>query len=248
MRRETDLPRIDAHAHIAPDVTGPQVRDLGNALVFAMTRSLDEARQVVRRADTNLVWAVGTHPAVAEARDAYRPEAFRKALDFFAVVGEVGLDRRGPRDEQRVILNSILDECHGAPVLISLHSTGRVPDLLTALERRPHPGAILHWFTGGPDDLRRALDLGCYFSVNGAMPAETVSAIPTDRLLTETDFPSSRCKTGARLPGDTTRAEELIKRSHPEADPRRLVHENLRRILTATGAGDRLRAQQVGLI
>ncbi|WP_255358375.1 TatD family hydrolase [Terrabacter sp. Root85] len=248
MLPRTERPRIDAHAHIAPSVTRQQVHDLGNAFVFGMTRSLDEARQVVRRVDTNVLWGVGTHPAVAESRDAYRPEAFRKALEYFAVVGEVGLDRRGPREQQRTILDSVLDECHDAPVLISLHSTGRTSELLEALERRPHPGAILHWFTGGPTDLRRALDLGCYFSVNGAMPPETVSAIPADRLLTETDFPSSRRKIGARLPGDTTKAEELIAASHPGSQPRALIHDNLRRILSVTGALDRLNAQQAALL
>lgn len=248
MRQEADPARIDAHAHIAPDVTPNQVAALGNTLVLAMTRSLDEARQVVRRDDINILWGVGTHPAVAKARAGYRSEAFRVALEYFVVVGEVGLDRRGPLREQERILRSILDECDGAPVLISLHSTGRTSELLTLLENSPHPGAILHWFTGDTTDLQRAVDLGVHFSVNAAMTAEMVSAIPRHLLLSETDFPSSRRRTGARLPGDTTKAEDLIRHSHPGVEPRDLIRKNMRNLLDSTGATTRLSPPQRALI
>jgi len=41
-----ELPPLDCHAHIAPDVTASQLDGLGSALIFAVTRSLDEARFV----------------------------------------------------------------------------------------------------------------------------------------------------------------------------------------------------------
>lgn len=217
---------LDAHAHIAPDVTPAQVKALGQAHVFAMTRSLTEARLVVPRKDTHLTWGVGVHPGKPEALAAYDEDTFRRALNHFTLVGEVGMDRRGDRALQREVFDSILTVCTNRHVLISIHSTGRTKDVLDALSDRPHPGAILHWFNGTPDEIQHATNLGCYFSVNAAMAPETIAAIPPARLLTETDFPSSRRKTQASKPGDVRAIEDLITDIH-EQDARTLVANNL---------------------
>src|SRR5699024_12477646 len=84
------LPALDAHAHIAPDVTPAQIAALGQSVVFAMTRSLDEARQVRNRRDPALVWGVGVHPGVAAERAAWDSKEFTDLLGSFALVGEIG--------------------------------------------------------------------------------------------------------------------------------------------------------------
>lgn len=89
------LPALDAHAHIAPDVTSKQIAALGQSVTFAMTRSLQEARQVKSRRDPALVWGIGVHPGVAAARDGWNAKQLTELLDSFALVGEIGLDRRG---------------------------------------------------------------------------------------------------------------------------------------------------------
>jgi TatD DNase family protein len=53
---------------------------------------------------------------------------------------------------------------------------------------------VLHWFTGSSSEAQRAINLGCYFSVNAQMAANArtakiVAALPCDRILTETDGP-----------------------------------------------------------
>jgi TatD related DNase len=62
----------------------------------------------------------------------------------------------------------------------SLHSAGCADKLLDILAERPHPGAILHWFLGDDDSLRRAVDFGCFFSVNGSMSKRRLAPIPAD--------------------------------------------------------------------
>lgn len=220
------LPMLDTHAHVAPDVTPAQVRALGNAHVFAVTRSIAEARLVARRKDTNLTWGLGVHPGKPDALAAYNDDTFRRALDYFSLVGEVGMDRRGDRTQQREVFESILTACTNRTVLISIHSTGRTNDVLKALTDQPHPGAILHWFNGTLDEIDKAAALGCYFSVNAAMTPEIIAHMPVERLLTETDFPSSRRKTQASKPGDVQAIERLIAEIH-EADARRLARTNL---------------------
>jgi TatD DNase family protein len=55
---------------------------------------------------------------------------------------------------------------------------------------------VLHCFTGGPEEARRALDLGAYLSFSGIVSfknADDVRAaaalVPLDRVLVETDAP-----------------------------------------------------------
>jgi TatD DNase family protein len=232
------LPALDCHAHVAPDVTARQLSSLGNAHVFAMTRSLDEAEAVARRDDPGLTWALGVHPGVAAARSSYDPGRFRALLPGFAVVGEVGLDRRGGHADQARIFTDILDACKHRPVLISVHSAGRTAETVDLITRHPHPGVILHWFLGTSDEQARALKTGAYLSVNEAMHDALVRAIPADRVLTETDFPARQ--TRAQLPGALAPLEQRLARlwELPEVEVRHQLWANLKAIAIASGALD----------
>ena len=238
MRQPYALPALDCHAHIAPDVTAHQLSSLGHAHVFAMTRSLVEATAVAQRHDPALTWGIGIHPGVAEARSAYDPERFRALLPQFTLVGEVGLDRRAGREDQRRIFTDILTACRGRPVLISVHSAGRTAEVVDLIERYRHPGAILHWFLGTDDQLARALMAGAYLSVNGAMSDALIQAIPTDRLLPETDYPARQ--TRAKLPGAAFPLEQRLSRlwGLPEPEVRHRLWANLKAIAMTSGALD----------
>jgi TatD DNase family protein len=235
-----DLPPLDCHAHIAPDMTAEQLGALGSAQILAMTRSLEEAEYASGRSDSHVTWGCGVHPA-SESREAFDPLAFGRLVKSFAVVGEVGLDARG-RPDQREVFGAILDACADQPVLMSIHSTGRISQVLEMLEAIPQRSAILHWFLGNASDIRRAVAAGCYFSVNAAMSDDQLRLIPLAKLLPETDFPSSRRRTGASLPGDVRPLEERLCRLHEStpADLRHRFYQNLRAITVSSGAIERL--------
>src|SRR3954452_3710215 len=91
----SDLPPLDCHAHIAPDVTRPQITGLNGALVFAMTRTPGEARVAARRSDPTLAWGFGAHPGLPDAISRVNEPVLREAVRAHAVMGEIGLDRRG---------------------------------------------------------------------------------------------------------------------------------------------------------
>ena len=234
--RQDRLPTLDCHAHIAPDVTHSQLATLGHSHVFAVTRSLSEARLVMNRDDRGLTWGIGVHPAVATARAEYNPEVFRQLLPRFALVGEVGLDRRGTRDEQERILSDVLGACDGKPVMISIHSTGRTRAVLDLVKQRPHPGVILHWFLGTSSELTEAVRLGTYFSVNSAMSDALLAAMPRDRVLPETDFPARQVR--ARTPGETTALEKRLATLGRISDQetRHQLWTNLKRLAVVSGA------------
>ncbi|OJV93342.1 MAG: hypothetical protein BGO47_05150 [Microbacterium sp. 67-17] len=242
------FPHLDCHAHIAPDVTAAQTRTLHGAQVFAMTRSLDEFDAAIENPQAGLLWGIGTHPGVPAALAQWSEQRFQDAVSRSILIGEVGLDRRGDATQQGEILAAILRAA--PPALISVHSTGRTKQVVDLVEKHPHPGVILHWFTGDRDDAARAADAGCFFSINAAMSDEQMTVLPLDRVLPETDFPSSRSRTQARTPGDTAALERTVSRLTRQgaSDVRRGWYRNLGALSTRVGVRQRLPAELQELI
>lgn len=125
-----------------------------------MTRTPGKARAAARRSDPTLVWGFGAHPRLPDAISRVNETVLREAVQAHTVIGEIGLDRRGPSGPQREALEALLDACQGQAVVMSLHSTGRTRQLLDVLRQHPHPGAVLHWFNGTPDQISEAVALG----------------------------------------------------------------------------------------
>lgn len=145
--------------------------------------------------------ALGLHPQLVAERET-EIGLFARLLPEARYVGEVGLDA-GPRfyssfDAQKRVFERILLMCaeQGGKVL-TVHSVRAVSQVLQHLERSlpaDRARVVLHWFTGSAAEARRAVDLGCYFSVNSEMLRSPkhralVGQLPRDRLLTETDGP-----------------------------------------------------------
>lgn len=241
----SELPPLDCHAHIAPDVTPSQIAGLRGAMVCAMTRTPAEARAAARRRDDTILWGFGVHPGVPAALAVAETLDLDDALAGFVLVGEIGLDRRGQLAAQTGVLETVLAACADRPVLLSLHSTGRTRELLAVLRQRPHPGALLHWFNGTEDEIAEAAELGCYFSVNNGMTDERLAAMPPDRVLPETDFPSSRRTVLASRPGDTTALEQrlALRDGVPERVVRQRAWLNFGKAAAAAGVAARLPPQ-----
>jgi len=235
------LPVLDA-AHLPGDVTLSQITALGEATVFAMTFSLEEANRVRDRRDPTIVWGVGLHPREATARDGWNPEQFRVLLDSFALVGEIGLDDRGDNfAQQRSIFKELLTLVRGQPMLLSIHSSGATTEVVQHLLEEPPSGAILHWFNGDLHDITKSVELSAYFSVNAAMAEEQIRQMPIERVLCETDSPARSPK--ARGPADVNAVEQLLSRAWKasvEEVPHATTWSNLRTLSEASGAIERM--------
>jgi TatD DNase family protein len=145
--------------------------------------------------------ALGLHPHLAEERQG-ELLLFEALLPETRYVGEIGLDA-GPRNyrsmpTQEAVFRRILEMCaaRGGKIL-SIHSVrtaSRVLDHIDECLPRDRGKVVLHWFSGSAAEARRAVQAGCYFSVNYAMlekprGREIVAQLPIDRILTETDGP-----------------------------------------------------------
>jgi TatD DNase family protein len=145
--------------------------------------------------------ALGLHPQVAEERAA-EMGLFERYLAETCFVGEVGLDA-GPRfyrsfAVQLTIFEQILKLCSAAGrKILSVHSVRAASHVLRLIGEHVNNNRIvvvLHWFTGSKTEAKRAVELGCYFSVNQRMLSSPsgcalVSSLPSERILTETDGP-----------------------------------------------------------
>lgn len=119
-------------------------------------------------------------------------------------IGEIGLDfgKRfaAERDGQGAVFRRVLAACArpGVTHVMSFHSSLAANAVMDEVECAGLSDAIriFHWFSGSSDELTRARSAGWYFSVGERMLATKrgrayLHAIPEDRLLLETDLPSS---------------------------------------------------------
>lgn len=176
--------------------------------------------------------ALGLHPQlVAERHGEF--DLWEKYLPEARYVGEVGLDAGlhcyRSFDLQQQVFVRILAMCAevGGKIL-TVHSTRAVKSVLDSIEAHLPPDrvrVILHWFTGSMAEARRAVSLGCYFSINGEMmrtnsARQLVADLPIERLLTETDGPFTAIDGCPTRPTDVSLAIDAIaiaRRSDPAA-------------------------------
>jgi len=207
---------LDCHAHISPTVRPVDLERL-DACVVAVTRSLGEFEMVSKRKDSRIAWALGAHPAVIEAHRNFSVERLRPLLAKASVVGEVGLDGRCkvPINTQQETLEAILACLSESPRLASVHSVSATGPVLELLADNPVPGIILHWWKGTKVETLRAIELGCYFSVNAAEASRprVLDLVPMERVLTETDHPFGDREEGSeRRPGRVSLIEKALAR------------------------------------
>lgn len=148
------------------------------------------------------VWAsVGIHPHAADTADeAALGEIERLARSHRVVaIGETGLDYHydnAPRDRQRAAFAAHLELGRSLGLPVVVHCREADDDLRTLLRSSGAGTAgVLHCFAGGRALLDEALGMGWYISFAGMITfpkyadADLLRAVPTDRILVETDSP-----------------------------------------------------------
>lgn len=240
------LPPLDCHAHVDTSIDVDQLRGV-RAVVVAVTREPSEWTAALRRRDPSAVWGLGVHPGVPAALRDFSTTEFSEALDRALFVGEVGLDGRARtnRDTQADVFASVLSALSVQPRPVTVHSTSATGEVIAALQRTPVTGAILHWWRGTPAETQRAIDLGCFFSINGHEVAnpKILDLLPPERLLPETDFPhTSRYDRAAHQPGAVQTVEaELARRWDLETrEVRRRLWLNFGALLSSTRVLNRM--------
>lgn len=197
---------VDFHCHLDlyPDLKDAVARcDAIRAATLAVTttpKAFPRNRQLAMNSEFVRV-GLGLHPQLVEERAA-ELDLFEHLLPETRYVGEVGLDA-GPRyyrsfELQKQAFRRILNLCADVgDKVLSVHSVRSAKHVLDLIEEclpADRGSVVLHWFTGSVAEVKRGVEMGCFFSVNEKMLSSpngrrVLGAIPDDRLLTETDGP-----------------------------------------------------------
>ena len=248
---------FDAHCHLDLMSNAAQVaRDAaaGDLTFLAVTvepRGYEAACLTLGEL-ANVHLAAGLHPWwVADGRCG--PDDVAHAAELAAkarLIGEIGLDfspRHVPKNTEATQAVAFRSICQAAartsdlatPKVLSIHSVRTANSCLDILEetgclRRCR--CVFHWFSGSSDELHRAVQADCWFSVNEMMlrtrrGREYARQLPLAQLLTETDLPPH-----AGEPFSAIAIQESLERTiGAVAAIRKLDPEELRKTL-ATNA------------
>lgn len=195
---------IDNHCHLEPGAAGAALVDEAHAAgverLITVGTDAAHSRQAVEVANEHDgVWATaGVHPHDASGGLDGIVELLE--LPQVVAVGECGLDYHydhSPRAVQREVFAEQIALALAHDLALVIHTREAWPDTFDILGAEGVPErAVLHCFTGGPAEARRALGLGLSLSFSGIVTfksAEEVRAAaalcPLDRVLVETDSP-----------------------------------------------------------
>ena len=120
----------------------------------------------------------------------------------------------------------------------SVRSAKLVLDLIEARLPRDRGRVVMHWFTGSKSEAQRAVELGCYFSVNSQMllgdrGRDLLVTLPKNRILTETDGPFTKIVNRPASPVDVRNTVESIAalRGMSNQQAALQIQQNLKRLL-----------------
>jgi TatD DNase family protein len=245
-----DTALVDFHCHLDlyPDFEAAVAaceRDSVYTLAVTTTPKAWKRNHAVTAKTKYVRAALGLHPQLIAER-ASEIALWEGLLPQTRYVGEVGLDA-GPRfyksfEAQQRVFERVLKACSKAGgKILTIHSVRAVRQVLDMIDAHLPPGTgtpVLHWFTGTAAEARRAVALGCYFSINATMLADEkrralVAALPVDRLLTETDGPFTSTGERPAVPADVVDAVLRLARISDVTpfEMAKTIRANLRRML-----------------
>ncbi len=241
---------VDFHCHLDlfPDLVSA-VADAERAGVYTLTVTTTPKawprNYELTQSTRHVRAALGLHPQLVAERSS-EISIWEEYLPQTRYVGEVGVDA-GPRyyrslNLQKEIFERVLQRCAeaGGKVLTE-HSVRAATIVLDLIEKHlsaENGRIVLHWFSGSKSEARRAVGLGCYFSVNAQMlqadrGRDLVASLPPDRLLTETDGPFTRVSGRPACPSDVANTIEALASLRNLAPDRMaaLIRGNLKDLL-----------------
>ena len=207
---------IDSHAHLEGppfDEDRPAMLNRARAAGVEAILAIGSGTSPTERIDAAIPFAeqhewiyatVGVHPHDASAATEEHFAQLAQLAKHPKVIawGEMGLDYHydhSPRDVQQRVFRRQLELARAAMQPIVIHCREAWPDCLAILEqdwKSSGLGGILHCFTAGWDEAKRAMDMGFLISFAGNVTypkmqplREVARDLPLDRILIETDSP-----------------------------------------------------------
>lgn len=204
---------IDTHCHLNlghlkgdEDEIVKRATENGVKYLHTICTRLEEFEEIksIAYKFPNVYCSVGVHPCNVDETNIPTPENLSKLSKDPKVIsfGETGLDYYHPgfdkESQKQSFVNHILaSHSEKLPIIVHTREAGddSIEILTNEMKNNPFTG-IIHCFTEEYEFAKKALDLGMYISVAGVVTfknatklQETISKLPIDRLLVETDAP-----------------------------------------------------------
>jgi len=186
---------------------------------------------------------MGLHPTSVKENYQEELRRIKKALDHkdIIAIGETGIDLYWDKTflkEQEEVFSIQIGWARELDLPLVIHARDSFQEIFSVLEKAGGPDlrGVFHSFTGGPDELERALSFNFMIGINGIVTfknsnlGEVVRMIPTNRLLLETDSPFL-----APVPyrGKRNESSYLIETAAKVAEIHNLSKEEIARITSA---------------
>jgi TatD DNase family protein len=239
---------IDFHCHLdlypKPSAVIAEAKRRGTFILAVTTtpKSYEGNLRLIGDA-TRIRVAVGLHPELVKERHS-EVDLLIETMKKTRYVGEVGLDgspeHRASMVIQKDVFRRVLDACRAqGSKIVSVHSRMAAKPVLDAIECAGNVGVpILHWFSGNDAELKRAVELGCWFSVGPAMLSSRrgqglLAKMPKDKVCLETDGPFGKCGDQPLMPWEASSAIPMISDiwRESETDAAQRIIRNFKRLL-----------------
>jgi len=201
---------FDTHAHYHSEQFSEDVDDVLSSLpqkgvAYCVGPGSDAATSLAEVSLAErygfLYAAAGIHPHEASAADERSFAEIERLLSHEKVVavGEIGLDYHydfSPRDVQKAVFRRQMEMARKAGLPVIVHDREAHADCLEIVREFPDVVGVYHCYSGSWEYAKLILNLGWYISFTGSITFknawrvhETVSKIPADRIMIETDAP-----------------------------------------------------------
>jgi TatD DNase family protein len=244
---------IDLHSHLdlypnALDLLERVNKQNRFTLVVTTSPRAWGATSEVFKGHENVKVALGLHPEVV-AQKFNELDLLLSSIHKADFIGEVGIDGSSRHsntfEKQELIFDCAIRECEKAGGrIISIHSRGAASKILSIIRKYPSCGApILHWFSGSVEELKIAIKMRCYFSINPVMISskkgkDLISRIPHNLVLPESDGPFAKLGGKPVMPWETMNICSDLSRiwQMPLGEVRNMIEKNFKKLLQESPA------------
>ncbi|MDD2482799.1 MAG: TatD family hydrolase [Candidatus Shapirobacteria bacterium] len=143
-----------------------------------------------------LLVSVGIHPMESQDSPAKLEKIVEENYQKIGAIGECGLDFSGEFDKEKqiIVFKKQIELAQKYKLPLIIHARKAVDEVVEILKEYKDLSGVFHCYAGGNKRIKKILDLGFYFGIDGNLTyeaglEEVVKNIPKDRLVLETDSP-----------------------------------------------------------